>query len=197
MSTTPLWVPLLVASLGIVGTVAGTVSGVVYAQRQADRRDALSWERERKREEQRWAREDLARTFEHRRNAYVEFYESLRDTTFMIYNHKMGLSQPVEGQDEPPFDFQLPTYRKLQHLEVYATPFVVQPAKDAYDAAWKWGVGARFDQVDEKCAAHQQRYDELEIVLLDTVRMDLGIPVLAARGPSPPSRGAGDPHGGI
>ena len=49
MSPTPLWVPLLVAGLGIVGTVAGTVSGVVLPRRKADQRDSLSWDRERKR----------------------------------------------------------------------------------------------------------------------------------------------------
>ena len=49
MSPTPLWVPLLVAGLGIVATVAGTVSGVVLPRRKADQRDSLSWDRERKR----------------------------------------------------------------------------------------------------------------------------------------------------
>jgi hypothetical protein len=77
-------------------------------------------------------REDVARTFEHRRGAYVDFYEALRDMIFLIYNHGMGLSDEPEDQvdDEPgddefgtlPFDFQLTTFRKLQHLRLYAAP---------------------------------------------------------------------------
>jgi hypothetical protein len=185
MSTTPLWVPLLVAGLGIVGTVAGTVSGVVLTQRQAARRDALSWDRERKREEQRWAREDLARTFEHRRDAYVEFYESLRDMAFMIYNHGMGLCERPDGGDELPSDFQLPGYRKLQHLEVYATPFVGQPAQDAYNAALQWGVRVRFGRDDGDFYERQELYDRKSIELLDVIRMDLGIPVLPGKGSHP------------
>jgi hypothetical protein len=43
--TTPLWVPLVVAALGVVGVVAGTIGGVIITQRRSDRREALAWER--------------------------------------------------------------------------------------------------------------------------------------------------------
>jgi Na+/glutamate symporter len=59
-----LWVPLIAAGIALVGTVAGSVSGVLVAQRGARRREAENWERERERERERWAREDAARTFE-------------------------------------------------------------------------------------------------------------------------------------
>jgi hypothetical protein len=63
MGTTPLWVPLVVAVIGLVATIVG----VIITQRRSDRREKIAWERERERERERWAREDAARTFELRR----------------------------------------------------------------------------------------------------------------------------------
>lgn len=86
--TTPLWVPLVVAALGFVSTVVG----IVVTQIMANRRERASWQRDTDREQQRWQREDQARTFEHRHTAYVEFYEALRAMMLRVYDHGMGLS---------------------------------------------------------------------------------------------------------
>ena len=95
MYTTPLWVPLLVAALGIVSTVVG----IVVTQIMANRRERATWTRELAREQARWLREDRALTFEHRRAVYVEFYESLRKMMLRVYDHGMGLSD--EGTELP------------------------------------------------------------------------------------------------
>ncbi|KXX60281.1 hypothetical protein AZG88_38225 [Rhodococcus sp. LB1] len=71
---TPLWVPLVVAAIGLITTV----TGVVVTQILANRRERASWNRDLQREQVRWTREDQRLTFEQRRTAYVEFYESLR-----------------------------------------------------------------------------------------------------------------------
>jgi len=92
---TPLRVPLVVAALGLVSTVVG----IVDTQIMANRRERESWQRETDRERERWQREDHARTFEHRRVAYVEFYESLRAMMLRAYDHRMGLSD--EGNELP------------------------------------------------------------------------------------------------
>ena len=63
MTTTPLWVPLVVAIIGLVATIVGTIAGVLITQRRSDRRETVAWERDRQRERDRWAREDAARTF--------------------------------------------------------------------------------------------------------------------------------------
>ena len=73
MNTTPLWVPLLVAAMGLIGTVAGTVGGVLVTQLMANKREQANWTRELRREQTRWSREDQTMTFEHRRVAYVDF----------------------------------------------------------------------------------------------------------------------------
>ncbi|MBM4722856.1 hypothetical protein GS439_09075 [Rhodococcus hoagii] len=61
MNTTPLWVPLVVAGLGLIGTVVGAISGVLITQRRSDKREDASWEREWDRERAGWEREDEAR----------------------------------------------------------------------------------------------------------------------------------------
>jgi hypothetical protein len=67
-------VPLIVAGLAALGTLAG----VLVTQRWSDRREAITWARERQREQERWAREDEARTFEHRREVYLDFYVAVK-----------------------------------------------------------------------------------------------------------------------
>ena|SRR5215831_15482935 len=100
MSSTPLWLPL--ASAGIA--VLGTLGGVLITQRWADRREDKTWrrerEREREREQERWAREDEARTFGHRREAYADFYESVKALARRAYDHGYGFDGTPELPDD-------------------------------------------------------------------------------------------------
>jgi len=86
MNSTPLWLPLAIAGIGLLGTIMGTVTGVLIAQRRSDRREREIWQRERDREQQLWAREDALRNFEQRRDTYVSFYETLRKTVLKVYD---------------------------------------------------------------------------------------------------------------
>jgi hypothetical protein len=99
VNSTLLWVPLVVAGIGLLGTIVGTISGVLITQRRSDRREATAWERERVRERELWAREDTVRNFEARRDAYVSFYEALRKMARTAYDHGMGLSE-VAAEDQ-------------------------------------------------------------------------------------------------
>jgi hypothetical protein len=83
-ASTPLWVPLVIAVLGVLGTVVGTVLGVVLTQRRSDRREDLQWTRMREREREQFAREDSLRTFDQRRIAYLEFEELLRTAALAV-----------------------------------------------------------------------------------------------------------------
>lgn len=171
IASTTLWVPLTVAALGFLATIVGTLGGVVLAQRRSDRRDDTNWNRERERERERWEREDATRTFDHRREAYTGFYESLREMAFDAYNHGMGLRD-----DRELGEWQLPTFRKLQHLRLYATPVVAEAADAAYSAAWRWGHGTRFGRDDDQFYERQDEYDEAQWELLALIRADLSIP---------------------
>jgi hypothetical protein len=180
MSTTPLWLPLLVAALGIVGTVGGTVGGVVLTQRQASRREELSWLRERKREQERWAREDAERTFSDRREAYVEFYEALEDMALLIYRFGTGQSQESPINDgRLPDDFQLQAFRKLQRLRLYAITSTAEAGEKAYDAAWEWGDSTRFDDDNSQFYEYKTEFDAARQQLQGAIRNDLGVPSTA------------------
>lgn len=78
--TIPLWVPLVVAILGLIGTVSGAIAGVVITQRRSDARDRAARKRE-------CANDGLAkmppRTVDLRRDAYIKFYAAVerRSTT--------------------------------------------------------------------------------------------------------------------
>lgn len=50
MSSTPLWVPLVVPGIGVAGTLTAGIAGGLIAQRSSDRREASAWSRERERE---------------------------------------------------------------------------------------------------------------------------------------------------
>jgi hypothetical protein len=63
------------AVLGLIGTAGGAIAGVVITQRRSDARDRAAWKRER----ERWAREDAARTLDLRREAYIEFYAANKE----------------------------------------------------------------------------------------------------------------------
>jgi hypothetical protein len=167
--TTPLWVPLVVAALGLVSTVVG----IVVTQIMANRRERQSWQRETDRERERWAREDQARTFEHRRAAYVEFYDSLRKTGLRIHENGYGLSD--EGT-ELPFGWQTDMWEKLQHLELYASPRVALLAHETYDATYRWGDKARHDRLDGTYFENEEASDDAKGTLLEAIRADLRVP---------------------
>src|SRR5207249_4144755 len=129
VSTTPLWVPILIAALG----VAGTLGGVVVTQKRSDRREDTRWERERQREHEAWAHEDSRRTFDHRRECYVDLHQRLREATLLIHNFGYGLGPALE------FEWNLPMYESLLRLEVYGTHDAQMTARQVYNAAWHWG----------------------------------------------------------
>jgi hypothetical protein len=172
MVTTPLWVPLGIAGLGIVGTFVGTISGVLITQQRADRREDINRTHERERQLEQWHREDDAKTFEHRRAAYSDFYESLQQMSLRAYDYGMGISD----DGDLPFSWNLHTFGQLQHLHMYATPRVAEVATAAYNAVWMWGNEASCGQDDDEFYRRQSDYQKLEIELLILIREALSIP---------------------
>jgi hypothetical protein len=128
MSTTPLWVPLVVAGLGVLGTIIGTIAGVVITQKRSDRREERNWNREREREREQWAREDALRTFEERRNSYLEFYDSLQKMARQTWLYGRGLAE------KSAFEWKPPSLDSLHRLRLYASPEVAEAAAVAHDA---------------------------------------------------------------
>jgi hypothetical protein len=167
LADTPTWVPLAAAAVAVIGTIVGTLAGVVVTQRNADRREDVAW----RREQERWEREDRTRTFEHRRESYSDFYESLREMARRAYNHGIGLSDDGELGE-----WQMPTFRKLEHLRLYATEALADAADEAYNMAWRWGHQTTLGQDDSSFYELQEDYDRAEQRLLTQMRADLSIP---------------------
>ena len=177
MNSTPLWLPLAIAGIGLLGTIMGTVTGVLIAQRRSDRREREIWQRERDRERQLWAREDALRNFEQRRDTYVSFYETLRQAVLKVYDHGMGLSVPPPEEDEGelPFEWNQEIAHKLQHLQIFASPQVLAAADNAYNACWRWGHVTKYGIDDDTFYERQEDYNSNELVLYDSIRRDLGM----------------------
>ncbi|WP_143658738.1 hypothetical protein [Streptomyces sp. IMTB 2501] len=165
--------PLVVAGIGVAATlVAGTTSALI-TQRWADRRETVAWARERQRERERWAREDEARTFEHRRRSYVEFYEAVKALARTAYDHCYGFTDAPEL----PEGWQSHAFAKLAQLEFYADRAVAAAASAAYGAAWSWGQFGEYDAPDDRSFHdRQQKYDEAELKMLLLMRQSLSIP---------------------
>lgn len=119
--------------MGLAGTTTAGIAGVLITQRRSDRREEKNWQRERERERERWTREDAERTFEQRRDAYADFYESLREMTKAVYDHGMGRA-------ELPSEWNFPTFRKLQHLALYTSSSVWEGAEQAYNTLLALGI---------------------------------------------------------
>lgn len=111
-----MWVPLVVAGIGVAGTLIGGISGGLIAQRRASQREKHAWAREREREQQRWAREDEARTFELRREVFEELYQAVKALARRAYDHGYGF----DNTPELPFDWHADAFAKLTRVGLYA-----------------------------------------------------------------------------
>lgn len=162
----------MVAGVVVATLVAGTV-GALITQRWSDRRETAAWERERQREHESWAREDEARTFEHRRQAYVEFSEAARTLARTAYNHCYGFTEEPELEE----GWQSDAFAKLAQLQFYADRAVVAAAFAACGGAWSWGQFGVHDAPDEPSfSERQEKFDEAELELLLLMRKSLSIP---------------------
>lgn len=180
--TTATWMPLLVAGVGVAGTLTAGIGGVLVTQRWADRREDHVRARERQREHERSRREDEARTFEHRREAYVEFYVAVKALARTAYSHGYGFTD----DEELPEGWQDDAAAKLHRLEFYADRPVASAASAAYGAAWSWGVYGKYNDPDDPdFHERQQRYDDAELEMLVLMRHSLSIPDLDLTLPPP------------
>jgi hypothetical protein len=165
-------VPLIVAGIGVAGTLTAGIAGGLITQRWADRREARAWAREREHEHERWAREDEARTFEHRRQAYADFYEAVKALAKTAYSHGYGFTEP-----ELPEGWQSDAFTRLSRLEFYAGRPVAAAASAAYDAAWSWEQFGKYDDPeDPDFHERQQKCDDAELEMLTLIRRSLSIP---------------------
>lgn len=82
--STPIWVPLAVAALGVGSTLAASIFGQVWARRREEDRwrvereaERVRWERERAARQEQWQREDAGRWLGDRRQIYADYLHAL------------------------------------------------------------------------------------------------------------------------
>jgi hypothetical protein len=180
VTTTPLWVPLAVAALGLLGTVVGAISGVLITQRRADKREVEAWERESQRERERWAREDAARTFEQRRDAYIDFYRANGDAGREVHSYLSARVRGFQLKDEvAPSSWVPEAEEKLSALAIYGSQRVLDLAHDAQFQYRMMATEAREWKTEDGIGPLDRRGDEWSFardLLLQAMRSDLGIP---------------------
>jgi hypothetical protein len=133
----------------------------------------MAWARERQREHEQWAREDEARTFEYRREAFVDFYVAVKALARTAYSYGYGLIDEEEVHE----GWQDDAAEKLHRLEFYADRDVAAAASKAYGAAWSWGQYGKYDDPDDpEFYERQQKYDDAELEMLMLMRDRLSIP---------------------
>jgi hypothetical protein len=173
-ATAPLWVPLVVAAIGVGGTLLGGLAGALLTNHFAVSREKISWNRERQREYERWDREDRERTFEARRTALEDFYQSLEDMILRVFNHGTGSGDRVAV--ELPENWQADTLRRLRAVDAYATRETARLARAAYIATWNWGRRTIFGRADALFYDGQAAVESAEAEFLSALQRELFVP---------------------
>jgi hypothetical protein len=152
--------------------VAGTLGGVLITQRRADQREESIRKQERKREQERWDREDQLRTFEHRRDAYIAYFEAVKAMGLRVLLHGQG--KRPETDLEP--GWWSPAFDLLNKLLIFADSGVAEAAGAAYACARNWGEKTSYGREDSVFVRWANTFTQLEANLLHQIRRDLGIP---------------------
>ncbi|MGV0804813.1 hypothetical protein [Mycolicibacterium setense] len=163
------------ALIGVAGTLLGTIGGVLITQLMPNRRETAAWEREVKRERARCEREDRARTFEFRREAYVGYFRAVADESMESWQYIIDVH--VDGEER-----ELPHHSAVQDaadlLVVYGSPRVRDLAEAARKKAWEFRREATKPDLDlgPEINQLQDRVDVALSKLLDAIRDELGVP---------------------
>jgi hypothetical protein len=176
MSSTPLWVTLVVAGLGFVATLGG----VWLTQRRADKRETIAWERQQDRERAQWAREDSARTFEFRRSAYVDYYQAAFAVLMLTATYMGKVARREVGFDDGDVasrDADVQT--AVEEIQIYGSPKVFALAQKAQSGAFRYRtVVSQMHVVDihDHLAKAGQEWGTALSELHIAIREELGVP---------------------
>jgi hypothetical protein len=162
MSATPLWVPLAAAGLAVLGTLGGVVVTQAWNSRAEERRQAR--EDARLREER--AREDLNRSYEHRRAAYLDF---LREFD-RLYERYLA---PRHGKPGRPPSFDDPAWDGLDDRH---SALLIYGTYEAERAAFRCLQSLRSAASRPEDKRLDEDLFEAWVAYLGLVRKDLGMP---------------------
>lgn len=160
MNTTPLWVPLVVAALG--------VAGVLFTQWRSDVREQNRSAAEERREEHRLARdaerEREARLFEHRSAVFAKVSQEYHRWWSVAYDVEHGISPT------PPEDAMEDFWRIVGEVDLYGGQEVAERAVRLHHTLSDWVFGPRSSEDPGFDATY--RYESF----LAAARAELGVP---------------------
>jgi hypothetical protein len=156
--------------MGLVGTLAAGIGGVFITQRRADLRDDKTWARERQREREVWEREDRNRTFDHRRQAYGDYVDSLHWLAAQ-FGHEVAEAWMKDA------------VKSRMQLALYATPEVDSAADATLWACVDWVEKFASDPMGDH-SRRREKFTDARQVLLANMRRDLGVPETPSNSPS-------------
>jgi len=149
-----------------VASVVGTLAGVAWTQFSLGRRDDRHWQRERELERMIWVREDANRTYDHRRQAYVDFLgeaDRLRKLIETISDAKAANESKLDAQT-----FEDLTAR-WNVVVVYGTDKAQQLAYQYLESLQAWGRYPQGEGLPEDVY-------ETWLAYLTLIRGELGVP---------------------
>ena len=152
-----MWVPLAVAGIAVIGTLAGVVFTQVWNSRLEERR----WARENDRIREAQAREDLKRTYEHRRAAYVEFQQELDRLKGLLHSNRESIAN-----DDPVYNELASRWTPVR---VYGTYEADNLAFECLDQLQMWGYEPENGKLGDEVYTAATRY-------LFQIRKELGVP---------------------
>jgi hypothetical protein len=159
------WLTLGIAILGIVGTL----TGALLTQWRANKREEKRWQEEHRREQRRWEREDALRTFDHRRDAYIEYLAKWRHYFNLLWDHEY---HPGPAQ-EPPEDLLEPLWERFTVVMMYGSPEAIGIAEKMYDALYEWVFRSGETVRDDVTTAFiEQARTDLKVPRSETAKQD-------------------------
>lgn len=169
MDRVQMWVTVAVALLGL----ASTVLAVFITQRASNQRDEASRAHELERERARWEREDKVRTFEQRRDVYVDFYVALRRLRERLRHIPVGGAMQEDWREE--------VWQQFPRVALYGSNTIADLGDHALDLIVTSTVHRCRD--DEDSHRLERLASETFRKLLEAMREELGVPKGRALGP--------------
>jgi hypothetical protein len=156
------WQSLIAGTVGVGGTLAATL----LAQGRSDRREEARWHRDRQHAIEVRQREDLARTYDHRREAYVEYAAA-----WMSANSDFDTSSTVHPAPAPE-GFLDPVWLKLSNVRMYGSREAITQGMEAWKALLTYVYN---EGPDDGGYASARALAALQ-AFVDAARRDLGVP---------------------
>jgi hypothetical protein len=182
-ASTPLWVPLVVAIVGVLGTLAAAVFSQIWSRRLDEHRwkrereaEELRWKREQDERAAQWEREDRARWIADRRDNYaaaLAAYDALANAVYrtsaeVSHRKRRATKDAIHELSALHNEWE----RKGDSLRLIAP-------KRVMDALWalSYSIGMQFEAI-KKGALERQGFEARAnhyVALLRAMQEDLGL----------------------